>query len=191
MPADERSVVDGIPVTSTPRTILDLGSVLGRRQLERAINEVEVLGLADPLSVPDLLVRHRGRRGTAALRGIFGDRKASRGVTANRFEALFADLLDEYSLPTPRFNAEVAIRGRFFRVDAMWEPQRVIVELDGRAAHGTRSAFENDRERDRLLLLAGWRIVRITWLQLRDTPESIAADIRDLLADRPTSTLRA
>ncbi len=191
VPADERTVVDGIPVTSMPRTILDLGSVLDRRLLERAINEAEVLGLTDPLSVPDLLVRHRGRRGPAVLRAIFGDREASRGVTANTFEALFAGLVDEYALPTPRFNAELAIRGRFFKVDAMWEAQKVIVELDGRAAHGTQSAFENDRQRDRLLLLAGWRIVRITWLQLRDTPEVIAADLRELLGRPTASTLSA
>jgi very-short-patch-repair endonuclease len=72
----------------------------------------------------------------------------------------------------------------------MWEAQKVIVELDGRAAHGTRSAFASDRERDRLLLLAGWRVVRITWRQLRDTPELIAADLRELLERPATSTLR-
>jgi very-short-patch-repair endonuclease len=72
------------------------------------------------------------------------------------------------------------------------ERERLIVELDGRASHGASQAFErDDRERDRLLLLDGWRVVRVTWLQLRDTPEAVAADIRALLADPPTSTLRA
>lgn len=60
---DERSVVDGIPVTTVPRTILDLAAVASRRQVERALNEVEVQGLTDPLSIPDLLARHPRRRG--------------------------------------------------------------------------------------------------------------------------------
>jgi very-short-patch-repair endonuclease len=124
------------------------------------------------------------------LRDVFADWTADGGITANDFEAAFSALVVSYRLSMPRFNADIAVRGRFFKVDAMWEAQKVIVELDGRAAHGTRSAFERDRERDRLLLLAGWRVVRITWRQLRDTPELIAADLRELLERPATSTLR-
>ena len=187
--ADERGIVDGIPVTSVPRTILDLAGVLERRQLERAINEAEVRKLDDRLSVPDLLARHPGRRGTAVLRAVLADLSAGRGTTANEFEALFADLVDDHGLPMPRFNAELSIRGRFIRPDAVWDRERVIVELDGRAAHGTAAAFEADRERDRILLLEGWRIVRVTWLQLRDAPKAVARDLRELLGLPATSTL--
>jgi very-short-patch-repair endonuclease len=168
-----------------------LAGVLNRSGLERAINEVEVRQLTDRLSVPDLLARHPGRRGASKLREVFRDWTADRGVTANDFEAAFSALAVSHRLSMPRFNADIAVRGRFFRVDAVWDAQRLIVELDGRATHGTRSAFENDRERDRLLLLAGWRIVRITWRQLRDTPEVIAADLRELLERPAASTLRA
>jgi very-short-patch-repair endonuclease len=47
--------------------------------------------------------------------------------------------------------------------------------------HGTRRAFEEDRERDRVLSVEGWRVVRVTWRQLRDEPASVAADLRSLL----------
>jgi len=57
----------------------------------------------------------------------------------------------------------------------------LIVELDGRAAHATTRAFERDRERDRMLQAAGWRVVRVTWRQLHDQPARIAADLRALL----------
>ena len=60
-------------------------------------------------------------------------------------------LIDAHGLPRPRFNADVAVAGRFFCADCLWPQERLIVELDGRAAHGTRNAFEDDRERDRLL----------------------------------------
>jgi very-short-patch-repair endonuclease len=56
-----------------------------------------------------------------------------------------------------------------------------IVELDGRAAHTTTSAFERDRERDRILQADGWRVVRVTWRQLHDNCRSLASDLRRLL----------
>ena len=162
-------------MTSVPRTILDLAGVLDRRQLERAMNEVEVRRLDDRLSLPDLWPATRGGAGRLLLRAVLADLSAGRGATVNEFEALFADLVDDHGLPMPRFNADLSIRGRFIKPDAVWDRERVIVELDGRAVHGTAAAFEADRERDRILLLEGWRIVRVTWLQLRDAPEARGA----------------
>jgi very-short-patch-repair endonuclease len=103
------------------------------------------------------------------------------GITRNDFEEDFVAFLDAHRLPRPRCNAAVSIRGRFFEADCLWEAQRLMVELDGRAVHGTERAFENDRRRDRVLLAEGWRSVRITWRQLRDEPEAVAADLRSSL----------
>jgi very-short-patch-repair endonuclease len=186
LPDDERTVVDGIPVTTSPRTILDLAAVASRRQVERALNEVEVLGLTDRLSIPDLLSRYPRRRGTAVLCELLDDAFESGGVTENDFEELFVPLLDSHGLPRPRFNADIAVAGRFFRADCLWRKERLIVELDGRAAHGTRKAFESDRERDRLLMVDGWLVMRITWRQLRTQQSAIASDLRRALASRST-----
>ena len=189
LPADERGIVDGIPVTSVPRTILDLAGVLDRRRLERALNEIEVQGITDALSLPDLLARYPRRPGSALLRAVLADLAAGRGATVNEFEALFAGLITTHDLPIPRFNADLSVRGRLIRPDAIWDRERVIVELDGRAVHGTALAFETDRERDRLLLADDWRVVRVTWRQLRDDPARIATDLRTVLGRAATSTL--
>jgi very-short-patch-repair endonuclease len=181
LPDDERTVVEGIPVTTVPRTILDMAAVAPRRQVERTLNEVEVQGLTDPLSIPDLLARYPGRRGTGLVRELL-DEGVDGGVTGNDFEELFVSLLDSYGLPRPRFNADISVTGRFFSVDCLWQRQRLIVELDGRAVHATRRSFESDRERDRLLVVDGWRVMRVTWHQLRDRAPAIAADLRQALA---------
>jgi very-short-patch-repair endonuclease len=181
LPSDETTEVDGIPVTTVPRTILDLAAVATKRQVERAFNEAEVRQLTDRLSIPDLLDRYPGRRGTAVLRAVLGDEGTLAGVTRNDFEERFALLIDAHGLPRPRFNADLAAGGRFFVVDCLWDEAKLVVELDGRAAHGTRRAFEADRERDRLLLADGWRVVRITWRQL-DAEAALVADLRRLLA---------
>lgn len=184
LPVDEIAVVNRIPVTSVPRTLLDLAVVLDRRQLEKAFNEVEVRGLTDRLSIPDLLERYPRRPGTAALRTLLGDDARARGTTRSRLEDRFVAILDGTDLPRPRLNADVAVRGRFFEVDCLWTQQRLIIELDGGEAHRTRLAFEKDRERDRLLLTEDWRIVRVTWRQLRDDAPAVIADLRELLRKR-------
>jgi very-short-patch-repair endonuclease len=66
-------------------------------------------------------------------------------------------------------------------VDCAWPEARLIVELDGRTTHDTADAFEADRARDRRLEAAGWRVIRITWRQLRDTTAEVEADLRRLL----------
>ncbi len=178
---DEVCFLDCIPVTGLSRTLLDLASVLSREQLERAINESEVLGLTDRISIHVLLARYPRRAGTVVLRAILGDVQKARGVTRRELEAMFAKLLAETDLPSPRRNADVAVAGRFFEVDCLWSPQCLIVELDGGYVHGTWRTSERDRERDRLLQVDGWRVVRITWRQLRDDAPAVLADLRRLL----------
>jgi very-short-patch-repair endonuclease len=70
---------------------------------------------------------------------------------------------------------------RWIEVDCVWEAQRLMVELDGRRAHLNAHAFESDRYRDLELQAAGWTVVRITWRQLRDSPDQIAQLVYSLL----------
>ena len=80
LPADERTVLDGIPITTWPRTLLDLATVLDHDALLRALNEADARELTDPLSLAALLERHRGERGAGALRRALDE--ASTGATA-------------------------------------------------------------------------------------------------------------
>ena len=68
-----------------------------------------------------------------------------------------------------------------YEVDAFWPAARLVVELDGWGFHKTRGAFERDRARDAALLVAGYRVVRATYRQLRDEPAGLAATVRNLL----------
>ena len=67
-------------------------------------------------------------------------------------------------------------------VDLLWAEQRLIVEFDGFGTHGSRSSFETDRRRDRHLVAAGYRVIRVTWLQLEDEPFALIAQIAAMLA---------
>jgi very-short-patch-repair endonuclease len=177
---DEITEVDGIPVTSLARTLLDLAAVLPRSQLERATERAEALRLTDVVPLDALLERHRGHRGTAPLREIVKG-KMQPALTRSELEDRFLTFLDAHSLPRPEVNADLHLDGRWFEADFLWRDQRLIVELDGHQTHGTRAAFERDRERDRMLQVHGWRIVRITWRHLHNDPGGVAADLARLL----------
>ena len=89
--------------------------------------------------------------------------------------------LDRAGLPRPAKNMPRWLGDRFIEADCVWQEQRVIVELDGYATHGTRAAYVSDRARDRGLAVHGRRVVRVTWGQLPDQPEAVARDLRALL----------
>ena len=171
---------DGIPVTSPFRTIFDLAAVLKVRELERAFHEAEARQLTDRISLPLLLERYPGRRGSRNLRALLEAGQPA-DITRNDFEEAFVALVDRYGLRRPRMNADLAIRGRFLEIDALWEGERVAAELDSRSIHGTRKKFESDRHRDRILVAEGWRTMRITWRQLQEEPEEIAEDLNKAL----------
>jgi uncharacterized protein DUF559 len=180
--ADEITRLNEIPVTSAPRTMLDIAELSTMHQLEKALNELEVQGIIDKLSIPDLLKRYPRKRGSARLKALLADEGAARGVTRKELEERFARILDGTDLPRPQLNVDIAVRGRFFEADCLWREQRLIIELDGRAVHGTGRAFEKDRERDRILQAEGWRVARVTWRQLRDEAPAVVADLRKMLA---------
>jgi hypothetical protein len=182
LPADELTVHRGIPVTTPPRTILDLSADLRPRQIERAINEADAQRLWGPLSLDDLLARYPGHRGNRAVRRALAARCAGASVTRSELEEAFVEFVDERGLPRPELNAPLELGDTTIVVDALWRPERVAVELDGRAFHDIPVAFEDDRRRDRRLSARDWRPVRITWAQLIMERDEVEADLRRMLA---------
>jgi very-short-patch-repair endonuclease len=169
---EEVAKVEGIPVTSPARTLIDLADVLPRRALERALDEAAYLGL----DLSGLRPRH-GRRGTGLLAEVLAQHRPGTTLTRSQLEERFLGLCREHELPLPQVNRRLL----GYEVDFLWRPQRLVVETDGRAAHGTRAAFERDRVRDADLTAAGWRVVRITHRRVTADPDAVAALLRLLL----------
>jgi very-short-patch-repair endonuclease len=71
-----------------------------------------------------------------------------------------------------------------YEVDALFERQRVIVELDGWEFHQSRDAFERDRNRDADTLAGGYVTVRITWARMTGAPRREAQRLRAILERR-------
>jgi hypothetical protein len=127
LPDDEKTLHDGIPITTVPRTIFDLAATRDKHQLKRAIHESEVRRLWDRLSLLDLLHRYPRARGTKTLRAVLND--PGEGRTRNDFEAAFLEFVERAGLPRPEVNAALQLRnGLWIEPDFLWREQKVIVE---------------------------------------------------------------
>ncbi len=184
LPKDEVTVQRGIPVTTPPRTLLDLAAVLDPRQVERAINEAEIRRLTDPTSLGDLVERHGGRPGIRTIRELLETKDIGATITRGELEHRFLTFLDDAVLPRPAVNASLQLQDQRIEADCVWRDQHVIAELDGHASHATTAGFERDRARDRAVQAQGWRVIRITWRQLHEEPAAVARDLERLLDAR-------
>jgi len=172
----ERTVHRDLPVTTVPRTLLDIASMVSFGRLRRALAQAEYLGLADLDHIAS--VTGRGRVGSRALRRALAFHQPQRARTLSELEERFLNLCERHGIPLPEVN--VTIRG--LMVDALWREERVIVELDGRAAHGTAAAIERDHGRDLTLRAAGYLVLRYTWAQVTRGAGLVATDVRTALA---------
>jgi very-short-patch-repair endonuclease len=174
------TVWEGIPCTSVARTLVDLGDVVPARAVERAVEQAEVLRVFDAAAVEEVLARVGPRRGAGVLRRVLGGLEEL-GVVANDFEGAFLAICRTAALPQPAVNAWLIVDDQAIKADFLWRKERVIVETDGRAAHGTRQAFESDRLRDQRAIVAGYTVVRFTWRQVDREPKRVARTVAALL----------
>jgi very-short-patch-repair endonuclease len=158
----------GIPVTAPARTLIDLADVAPRRTLERAIDEAEYLRL----DCTGLTPKH-GRRGSGTISSVLAVHRPGSTRTRTELEEMFISLCDHHGLPRPEVN--VHIEG--YECDFVWREQRLIVETDGGAAHGTNRAKMRDPLRDGDLMIAGWRVWRISYERLLREPDAIAEQL--------------
>jgi len=101
-------------------------------------------------------------------------------LTRSELEQLMLRFCRRHRLPPPEVNARVD----HYEVDFLWREQRLVVETDSWQHHSDRAAFESDRARDARLQSLGYRVLRFTWRQIRETPALVARTLRALLGQR-------
>jgi very-short-patch-repair endonuclease len=173
------TVVDRIPVTTPTRALFDAIPLIHPDRAERAIDNAIAMRLTDIRKLQALLdeIGQRGRPGTALMRELLADRGEGYIATESELERMFAKFVVAYGLPTPRRQVTL-IAGR---VDFLFDPGRVIAELDGRRNHTALLDREADMARDARLAAMGLRVIRITSRRLTRDPDGVYADLRDAL----------
>ena len=147
IPVAELTVVRGIPTTTVPRTLLDLSGMVNPARLRRLVKQAEFKGLVTIESLTEALARHPRRSGRRALADLVDGYLLSSGRTRSEMEDEFIAFCADRGIPLAETNAAFHVGGRTIEVDCLWRDARLVVELDGRKAHATPTAFEEDRAR--------------------------------------------
>ena len=172
--AIEATKVRGIPVTTVPRTLVDLAAVLDDHALARACHEAGVRYGTTPRQVEAVLRRHPRSKGAAKLRRIMsGDVP----VSLSNLEAAFIALLRRHRLPVPRTNKPAGTK----RVDCRWPDYHLTVELQSYQFHNTRHSWQQDYERQRQAYARDDAFREYTWADVFEDSTRMLAELRELL----------
>jgi len=180
LPDADRVIYERIPVTSVARTVLDLAVGRSARDIRRQMQRGDDFKVFDLREMRALLARSDGHHGKAKVEAALEGFRPDHVVTRSGLERRFLELVREAGLPEPAMNLFV----ERFEIDAWWEAERFGVELDVFETHGSRLSFEEDRERDDELLLAGIETTRVTGPRLDREPGAVVDAIRRHLARR-------
>jgi very-short-patch-repair endonuclease len=154
----------GIPITTVPRTLMDLAPSMPEKDLAVACHHAQVRFAIRPSQT-----KGRARR---ILEGQIP-------VTLSELENRFLQILENQGLPRPQTNRRT--RGRTY-VDCRWPDRHLTVELDGYRYHHTRHAWENDRRREREAHARGDEHRRFTYGDVFEDQRLMLAELHDLLA---------
>jgi len=166
---EDRAVREGIPVTAVSRTLLDYAASATPPRLSRALERAEERSLLDVGPIDMLMRRVPGHRGVPRLRRALDIYDPEPAFTRSGLERRFLELVRRSHLPNPSTNFHEG----GYELDAYWPAERFAVELDVYETHGSRAAFEADREREEDLLLQGIESMRVTGPRLRREPREI------------------
>lgn len=181
--------LDGLPVTTSARTVVDLAALLSRPRLERVLDDGLAARRLSLASIASCLfqVLRPGKRGLPTLATMLDERGPGHVPPASELERLLFAALTCAGLPEPR--RQFALPGRqavHGRVDAAYPDARLILEADGRRWHSRQADFARDRQRDNEAARAGWQTLRFTWEELVDEPHEVGATVRAVRAERLT-----
>jgi hypothetical protein len=162
LPPDEITQLNGLPITTPARTLLDLAaSGLRGRPLEAALDRA-LLRVLDFADLQRLIARYPTRPGSPSLKAQLSRYVVGSVDTRSVLEELVLELCDAHGLPRPHVNCVIEGTVR----DFYWPGPRLVVEADSYTWHRSPTALNDDRERDVTLTLAGYRALRFTWEQV-------------------------
>ena len=128
----ETTIHNGIPITTVPRTLLDLACCVSDQALAKALREFIRLEKTTIYALSDWLGPRSHRRGAIRLaRAIarYRDLPIERARSGAEVRAM--EILRDAGIELPRLNVDVAGE----EADLSWPRERLIIEIDGGPLH--------------------------------------------------------
>lgn len=182
LPLDDDDVgcIDGMPVTSRARTMLDCLATLPEPQARRFLDQLLLMRLLDLVVLAYLVSGAVGRRGAPQLVRLM--RAATQG-SRSEAERVLHLILRRARIRGWQANVAVHDGAELVAiVDVLFEGARLVIEVDGRAWHTDNRRFQHDRTRQNRLVGLGYTVLRFTWEDLTRRPDYVADTVRTTLA---------
>lgn len=178
---EDTEPLQGLPVTTVPRTIVDLAAIVSARNLEAVLDDAVAAQKVSMEAVAEVAaaVGRSGKPGTRKLREVLDSRLGPehRGTLLERKGNALLLTIDADHLI---FECPIPWRPDK-RFDAAYPDGQLAIEWDSRRWHLQASAFDRDRARDREAIVNGWRVLRFTWEDVTERPEEVVATVRRAL----------
>ena len=165
-----------LPITTPPRTLVDIAEVADARVVERAVETAFAKRRVTEPQLRATIQRLPGRRGGRRLTAFLDSRGS--GFTRSWAEDQLRRLARAARLPAFVCNDRVA----GYEVDVHFVGRHVIVEVDSWLHHSGQVAFARDRRKWADLRAAGYEVVGVTAWELKHEPEAVVARISGALA---------
>lgn len=182
----DRVFIDGMPVSSPVRTIIDLAPTTSPKHLTRIIDDA----LRDRLITEEGLLgriadlRSQGRYGVPKLLEVIEGSEASRGGHS-WLERRFLELVAAARLPKPEVQRHLGrVDGRLVRVDCYYPDVDLVIEFLGYRWHRSRSQSTRDAQRLNRLQMDGRMALQFTYDQVTSDPAGVIATVREARARR-------
>jgi hypothetical protein len=175
----------GLPVTSVVRTLFDLSSCTSTGRLAVAVEDAHIVGQCrlDELKAFYDELRRPGKRGMRKLGRILSERGPGYIPSQSWLQRRLITVLADGGLPKPEVEVHFPWRTeRENRTDALYRPQRVLLEADGRRWHTRVDQMAEDRRRDNEAQNHGHRVYRFVYQELRYDPAYVVETVREALA---------
>jgi very-short-patch-repair endonuclease len=171
----DRTELDGIPVATLERTLIDIAATEHPDRLAKAFERAEELQVLDLDKIRAACDRSKGQRGVGRVRALVEVYEPQDPrLIRSRLEKGMLRLLDEHRFPRPLVNLDL----HGWEADLYWPEHSRVVELDGWQGHRTKAAFERDHDRDLALEARGYGVGRISWLQFRTDKPAVLQALR-------------
>ena len=158
----------GLRVTATHLTVVEAASRQGGgaplldHALQRHLAELPQLWRAH--------LRNKGRHGSPRARRLL---QAAEDGTRSEAERLLSRLLRAAGITGWQANRRIG----GYEVDVVFRAAKVAIEVDGFAFHTDSDTFQRDRTKQNAIALAGYQLLRFTWLDLTEYPERVISEI--------------
>jgi very-short-patch-repair endonuclease len=160
----DRTTVDGIPVTTPVRTLIDISGRLEDPKLSALLEDLLRRGVVreERLRARLASLRSSGRPGAGRLEALLDERGDGRPLESP-LEALVWRIIVSTGVRLPERQYWITAAAERYRLDFAWPDLQLGLECEGFEHHSPHRVWRHDRARLGEIANLGWRVLPVTW----------------------------